>query len=124
MVYGVLVWWLAFRLRGSWRAYVPAVVGVLGVVGVGYLHSMLNEWTGGEIKLRVLQVLLYPYGVLVGSVALFIAWVPAPVVGRRDGRCHACLYDLRGRTARDVVCPECGVRVLGPGEFPTAGNRV
>lgn len=114
VVYGVLVWWLAFRLRGSWRAYVPPVLGVLGVVAVGWLHLQLNEWTGGRIYLRVLQILLYPYGVMVGAVGLFIAWIPVQAVGRRDGKCHACLYDLRGN--QTGVCPECGVGVLRAGE--------
>lgn len=114
MVYGVLVWWLTFRLRGSWRAFVPPVVGVLGVVAVGWMHLRLNEWSGGRIYLQVLQLLLYPYGVMVGAVGVFIAAIPMKAVGRRDRKCHACLYDLRGTKA--AVCPECGERVLGPGE--------
>jgi len=118
MVYGVLVWWLTFRLRGSWRAFVPPVVGVLGVVGVGWLHMRLNDWSGGKIYLQVLQVLLYPYGAMVGAVGVFIAAIPVKAVGRRDRKCHACLYDLRGNETG--VCPECGVGVLRVGE--TAGE--
>lgn len=121
VVYGVLVWWLAYRLRGSWRALVPPALGVLGVVLVAWFHLWLNEWSGGKIYLRVLQVILYPYGVLVGAVGFFIALIPVHHVGRRDGRCHVCGYDLRGRGPGQVVCPECGGRVLRPGEV---GERV
>ena len=116
VVYAVLVWWLAFAWRGSWRAYVPAAVGLAGVVFVSWLHLRLNDWSGGTINIQGLQVLLYPYGVLVTAVGVFIAAIPVQVVGRRDGKCHACLYDLRGRGPGQMVCPECGAKVLGPGE--------
>lgn len=116
VIYGVLVWWLAFAWRGSWRAWAAPIAGLLGVVLVAWLHLKLGEWTSGQIYLPAMQVLLYPYGVLVTVVGLFIAAIPATPVGRRDGLCHACRYDLRGRTERDAVCPECGARVLRPGE--------
>ncbi|MCA9288457.1 MAG: hypothetical protein KDA05_07725 [Phycisphaerales bacterium] len=119
VIYGVLVWWLAFAWRGSWRAWAAPIAGLLGIVLVAWLHVKLSEWTNGRIYLRALQVLLYPYGVLVTAVGLFIAAIPATPVGRRDGLCHACRYDLRGRTERDAVCPECGARVLEPGERGT-----
>ena len=96
VVYGVLVWWLAFRLRGSWRALIPPIAGVLGVALVAWFHFMLNEWTNGRIYLRVLQIILYPYGALVGAVGVFIALIPVQPTGRRDRHCHACRYDRRG----------------------------
>jgi thiol:disulfide interchange protein len=114
VVYGVVVWWLAYRLRGSWRAVLPPLLGMLGVAMLGWLHLRLSEWSNGQIYLRVLQILLYPYGVMVGAVGLFIALIPKQPEGRRDRRCHKCLYDIRGV----AVCPECGQQVLPPGHKP------
>lgn len=124
VIYGVVVWWLAFRLRGSWRASIPPLLGLAGVMAAAWLHGRLNEWSGGQINLPALRVVLYPYGAFILIVGLYIAWLPAPAIGRKDGRCHRCLYDLRGQPAGSSKCPECGEHRLLPGEFGTAAARI
>lgn len=107
IAYAVLVWYGALRWRRNWRGVAAVVLGVLGVVVTGYLHYMLNEWTHGRVYLRVLQVLLYPYGVLVAAVGFFIAALPRVYSG---AQCRTCGYDLRGLETNDRVCPECATK--------------
>ncbi len=104
IAYAVLVWYGALRWRRNWRGVIAVVLGVLGVVVVGFLHYKLNEWTHGRVYLRVLQVLLYPYGVLVAAVGFFIAALPRVYAG---AQCRSCGYDLRGLETDERVCPEC-----------------
>ncbi len=115
VVYAVLVWYLAARWRRQWRGLLAAIGGVAGVAFVAFLHWRLSEWTDRGIYLEVLQVLLYPYGIVVGAVALFIAALPR---SPRSAHCAHCGYDLHGLTAygpQGLICPECGRRVRGSG---------
>lgn len=105
IAYAALIWYGALRWRRNWRGVLAVALGVLGVVFTGYLHFMLNEWTHGRIYLRVLQVLLYPYGVLLAAVGFFIAALPRRYAGTQ---CRSCGYDLRGLETDERVCPECG----------------
>ncbi len=107
IAYAVLVWYGALRWRRNWRGVAAVAIGVLGVVLTGYLHFMLNEWTQGRVYLRVLQVLLYPYGVLVAAVGFFIAALPRVYSG---AQCRSCGYDLRGLESNERVCPECATK--------------
>jgi len=107
IAYAVLVWYGALRWRRNWRGVAVVLLGVLGVVFTGYLHWMLNQWTQGRIYLRVLQVLLYPYGALVAGVGFFIAALPRVYTG---AQCRSCGYDLRGLETDERVCPECATR--------------
>ena len=115
VVYAVLVWYLAARWRRQWLGLLVAIGGVAGVAFVAFLHWRLSEWTNRGIYIEVLQVLLYPYGVVVGAVALFIAALPR---SPRMARCAYCGYDLHGLSAvgpSGLICPECGRRVRGSG---------
>lgn len=107
IAYAVLVWYGALRWRRNWRGVLAVAVGVLGVAMIGYLHYMLNEWTQGRVYLRVLQVLLYPYGVLVAAVGFFISALPRVYSG---SQCRTCGYDLRGLETDERVCPECATK--------------
>lgn len=113
VIYAVLVWWLATRWRRQWKGLAAAFGGVLGIALIAFVHWRLSEWTNRQIYLEVLQVLLYPYGVTVGAVALFLTALPR---ARPIRRCANCGYDLRGlpaSTALGLICPECGRRMLG-----------
>lgn len=115
VIYVVLVWWLAARWRRQWRGLLVAVGSVAGVAFVSFLHWRLSEWTNRGIYIEVLQVLLYPYGIVVGAVALFLTMLPR---SRDRRRCPNCGYDLRGLAAigpQGLICPECGRRVRGSG---------
>ncbi|HYE03124.1 MAG TPA: hypothetical protein VD963_07800 [Phycisphaerales bacterium] len=105
VVYAVAVWFAACRGRRRWEGFAAVAVGLGGCVAVGYLHYQLNIWTEGRIFLRVLQVLLVPYAILVTLGGLFLAALP-----RRSTQlvpCRACQYELAGLCG---PCPECGAR--------------
>ena len=106
IAYAALVWFAAVRWRRTWLGWSAVAAGILGIVLVGYLHWQINEWTQGRIFLRVLQVLLYPYGLLVASVGFFICALPVRYAG---ASCRSCGYDLRGLETDERTCPECGV---------------
>lgn len=79
-----------------------------GLMLVALAHWQLTVWTEGRIVLRVMQLLLYPYAVLVTIVGLYIASLPRAIAA---GTCHQCGYDLSGLPIRGQCCPECGVPV-------------
>lgn len=106
VVYAVAVWVFAAKWRRRWGGFAIAGAGLLGVAFVGWLHILLNKWTDGRIYLPVLQSILYPYGVLVGAVAVFIAFLPRKPIG--DRRCGACGYDISTLPGAERMCPECG----------------
>jgi hypothetical protein len=107
VAYAMLVWYWALRFRRSWLGFACVVLGLVGVGLVGYAHWELNKWTNGRICLPVLQSLLYPYGVLVLIVGVFIASLPARYCGTQ---CRACGYDLTGLETEHRACPECSTR--------------
>lgn len=104
VVYAVLVWWAAYHWRRRWRGYGASVAGVMGLVFLAFLHWKLSEWTHGRIYLPVLQVLLYPYTLLVGAGGVFMASMPKML----PFRCASCGYDLEGLEGEIAACPECG----------------
>lgn len=107
VVYAVLVWYAAAKWRRRWRSFALVTLGLVGLVGVAYLHTWLNIWTDGAVYLPVLRSLLYPYMALVGMVGYYIACLPRARPG--EVRCHSCRYDLAGHTL-PAICPECGTR--------------
>lgn len=113
VAYAVFVWYATAIRRRRWQGFAIAVAGLLGVAVVGYLHWLLNIYTDGRINLPVLQSILYPYGLLVFAVSVYIACLPRTVV---PGVCHTCGYDLAGLAtvseSRQLMakCPECGRR--------------
>lgn len=106
IIYAVAVWFAAVKWRRDWRGLLTVLLGIGGILGVGYLHIRLNDWTGGTIYLPVLQSILYPYGGLVALVGFFIICLPRAVP---HSDCRRCGYDLRGQEAAPITCPECGM---------------
>jgi len=107
VVYALVFWFLVAKFRRHWIGYTLSVVSFLGVMLIAYLHIKIRDWSGGRLYLGAMQMLLYPYGMLVFSVAVFIAFIP-----RRhpEGACQRCGYDLRGLEGLGLTCPECGLR--------------
>jgi hypothetical protein len=108
--YAMLVWYMAARYRRTVLAYGCALAGVALLVVLCYAHWLLGEYFP-EMMIQGMQILMYPYTLAVGGVAVFIASLP-----RRYplGTCPACGYDLEGLTMRAAdaahpACPECGV---------------
>lgn len=85
--------------------FVYTLLGVLGVVFIGYLHYRLSIWTNGAICLPVLQSLLYPFGGLLLIVGVYLACLPPKYSG---SACRGCGYDLAGARDRRPRVP--GVR--------------
>lgn len=104
VIYIVLVWYLAYRYRRRWVGFGVVAGGFAGLVFLGYLHWMMSEWTHGRIYLPVLQVLLYPYTLLVGAGGVFMVSMPKML----PFRCASCGYDLEGLEGALTNCPECG----------------
>lgn len=106
--YALAVWFAAAKWRRRWWAFASVALGMVGLALVAYLHICLNEWTGGKIYLRVMQVFLYPYALLVGVVGIYISCLPRRIA---EGACARCEYDLAGLAGESPACPECGVPV-------------
>lgn len=106
-VYAVIVWYAAARYRRTWIALAAVAAGVAGLILVALFHIQLARWSHGRIFLPTLQLMLYPYILLVAAIGLYLSLLPRiiPVTA-----CRTCEYDLRGLAA--VVCPECGRRPL------------
>lgn len=104
VIYAVLVWWAGYHWRRRWLGLASVALGFLGLLCIAVIHLQLNEWTHGRIYLPVLQVLLYPYTVLVVAGGLFMAAMPKML----PFRCASCGYDLEGLEGDLAVCPECG----------------
>lgn len=102
--YAVIVWYLAARYRRTLLAYACALSGVALLVTLGYAHWVVGRFHP-ELFIQGMQILLYPYTIVVGAVGVFIASMPHRV---EPGCCPACGYDLRGLESPRATCPECG----------------
>lgn len=102
--YAALVWWAGYHWRRRWLGFAWVSLGFAGLVCMAWLHWRLSEWTHGRIYLPVLQVLLYPYTLLVAAGGVFMASMPKML----PYRCASCGYDLEGLEGNLAVCPECG----------------
>lgn len=116
VIYAVLVWFLAARFRRRWQGALAVFVG-LGLLAA--LGSMSMTGEAGSIPdrlgihlpqaiqggLRLLMVLLVPYTLMVGTIAVFLVCLPN---ARADTGCRYCHYDLSGLNPLGLVCPECG----------------
>lgn len=115
VVYLVLVWFLAAKLRRTWPG-----VGVV-VIAVALL-LLLNQLLGGEAgpfggkRASILLVLLWPYTFLVGAGGAFILALPRTVRG--EYHCSNCHYDFAGLDPAGLKCPECGREWKGKGWNP------
>lgn len=105
VIYAALAWFAAMRWRRTLAAFAAVLAAVGGLVLLAGFHLLLNQWTGGRIFLPGLQMMLYPYTVLVGLIGVYLACLPRSIPA---ASCRACEYDLRGLAADRAVCPECG----------------
>ena len=105
--YAILIWCLCFRYRRRWEAVAITFLGLAGVATVGWFHWMLNIWTGGRIYLLLLQGLLYPYGLMLMAVSVYLSLLPRSAAVHAP--CRICGYELAGLDDdHGLVCPECG----------------
>jgi hypothetical protein len=112
VVYAMSVWFAAFKWRRRWESLAAVGLGALGLVIVAWVHYLLAVWTDGDIRLAVLQSMLYPYAGLVVGVGLYLALMPRTLAS--PIRCLGCNYDMHSLDEPDAVCPECGRRLHPP----------
>ncbi len=108
--YAMFVWYLAARYRRSVLAFACVLAAVMFLLVVSYAHFSLGRWNP-ELFIQGVQILLYPYTVVVGLVGLFIATLPHR---HPEGSCPVCGYSMAGLPAVSSAppatsCPECGV---------------
>lgn len=116
VLYAILVWYLAIRWRRRVRGMLALIAGMAGIVVMGYFHALLSRWTDGAVYLPLLQIMLYPYGLLVGGAGLFMLCLPRH---RPVAYCKGCGYDLAGLDPEIDRCPECGsTRLVRPAPEP------
>ena len=115
VVYLVLVWFLAMRLRRTWSGVGVVVAAVLVLAAVNQLLGGEAGPLGGK-RASLLLVLLWPYLVLVGVGGAFIVALPSRPRG--DYHCTRCHYDFAGLDPAGLVCPECGTPWRGKGWNP------
>lgn len=102
--YAVIVWYLAARYRRTLLAYACAMSGVVLLVTLGYAHWVVGRFHP-ELFIQGMQILLYPYTIVVGAVGVFIASMPRRA---EPGCCPSCGYNLLGLESPKATCPECG----------------
>ncbi|GEM_PF-1540130 len=126
VLYAVVLWYLAAKFRRTWRGVFAVFIGLMILVLIGSLAiegergwlpgskpAVMPEWWQNGSK-QVL-VLLIPYTMLVGTVAVFL--VVLPRLKLKSG-CVKCGYDLTGLRKVGMVCPECGEK-QGTHECPS-----
>lgn len=102
--YALLVWFGSARHRRTWLGWGCVGLGVGGLVLLSYGHWIFGRLFP-ELMPQGLQILMYPYTVVVGAVGIFITLMPRAVPA---GVCAGCEYDLRGLGHPVAACPECG----------------
>lgn len=105
--YAGLVWYGALKWRREILGFVSTLLGVLGIAAIGYVHYLLNAWSNGAMCLPLLQSMLYPFGVLILVMGVFLSCLPRKYAGPM---CRGCGYDLRGLETDERRCPECATR--------------
>lgn len=104
--YAVVSWYATALWRRRWQGFAIVLGSVLGVACVAVLHRLIDRWSGHTINLPAFHPIIYPYGVVVGGMGLYIACIPRR---KLHGHCAACEYSLEGLDDAQRVCPECGV---------------
>ncbi len=103
-------WYFAARHRRTWRGAVSVALSLLGLMLIAWLHIKLNHWTRGTVSLPLMQMLLYPYAIMVVAVGAFLVTLPRRTF--MPGHCVMCAYDLQGLEVMPgqswLKCPECG----------------
>lgn len=129
VIYAVVLWFLAARFRRMWQGIliVSIAIGLLALLGttaiehedrwiIGPRASRMPEWW--RYGSKQLLILLIPYTILVGGVAVFLVSLPRP---RLKMSCRKCSYDLSGLNPLGLVCPECGAE-QGPHHCRACGH--
>ncbi len=116
--YALLVWIPAARFRRQWLSFAIVLLGALGLIGISLAHYQLRELRPSWF-IQGMQVLLYPYSVLVTAVGFFIAVLPRTF----EGGCPSCGYSLTGLPISRRLCPECGVD-LRPDRCPSCRRHL
>ncbi|TVQ61619.1 MAG: hypothetical protein EA378_07670 [Phycisphaerales bacterium] len=125
--YAFLVWYFAVKHRRRPLGLVAVVLGLVGILGISFLHVKIRDWSNGAIQIESAQFLLYTYAVLVFGMGLFFVALPrgTAVRWREVGACQGCGYDLRSlEPDTDTRCPECGKHYEPPPpEYDVAGSQ-
>lgn len=119
-IYALLVWYVCFRWRRSWIAFLAALAGAFAVVTLALMDARLRVWFNlPRTAFSNLQILLWIEAIAVGVVGLFIACLPR---GYSRRPCRRCGYDLSGLEDANPTCPECGLAcaVAKPDESPSS----
>ncbi len=102
--YALMVWFFTARHRRTLMAFGICTLGVGGLLLISYLHWLLGYYHP-ELMIQGLQILMYPYTMVVAAVGFFVAITPR----RHDpGMCPSCGYDMHGLGYPVDRCPECG----------------
>lgn len=119
VLYAMLIWYLAMRLRRRWSGAASVAAGVLLLIALNRLFSGENPGLlagKGDRGPNILLVLLWPYTLLVAGVGAFIVCLPRRPPG--EFYCQKCHYDFAGLNPAYLVCPECGANWKGKGADP------
>lgn len=101
--YALLVWIPAAMHRRRGLGFLIVLTGALGLVGISLAHFQLRHMNPSWF-IEGMQVMLYPYSVVVTVVGLYIALLPRTF----EGCCPSCAYSLVGLPVSRRLCPECG----------------
>lgn len=102
--YAMLTWFGCAKHRRTTLGWGCVLIGVGGLATISYGHWIFGR-VFPELMPQGLQILMYPYSVVVGAVAVFIASMPRPAP---EGACSKCHYNLAGLGYPVSKCPECG----------------
>ena len=103
MGYAVIAWVLTCKHRRTLVGYGIVAASVAVLVAVGAAHRQIGVLNPG-MYIEGMQVLLYPYTVLVAAVGVFLVVLPH----RPPEHCVSCGYSLDGLARPVQTCPECG----------------
>lgn len=101
--YAVIAWVLTCKHRRTLLGLAIVMASVLVLVGIAVLHHRIGA-ANPNMYMQGMQVLLYPYIVLVAGIGGFLFALPH----RPTEHCVSCGYDLEGLRRPIHVCPECG----------------
>ncbi|MEN0020869.1 MAG: hypothetical protein AAF747_08310 [Planctomycetota bacterium] len=102
------VWFPAYHYRRRLAGFGIVMLGLLGLAALAYFHYWASIWTNGRVSLPALQMMLYPYTLLVVAVGVGLACVPRGEPIAIGGQCGHCGYDITALPQHVVRCPECG----------------
>lgn len=101
--YAVVAWVLTCKHRRTLLGFAIMLASVALLVAIGAAHRQLGVYNP-NLYIEGMQVLLYPYIVLVAAVGVFLVVLPH----RPPDHCVSCGYSLEGLARPVHICPECG----------------